>query len=332
MAQRLLMRGRWWLACVLCFLALGVNAQGSVQPVPALTGHVMDGTGTLTAQQQAALESKLTTFEAASGTQLVVLIIATTAPEDITSYVNRVGNTWKIGRKEVGDGLLLVVAKDDRKLRIEVAKTLEGALPDLAAKQVIDQAISPRFKQGDFAGGIDAGVDLLIQLVKRENLPAANVQSPTQAVNPSAASRTYEADMKAAEEQFIWTLVALLVVFGLKVGPIAAVVLTGIYWFVGLATSNIGLHFNDTARTFYWSALIGPAILFLGFLALLAILPDKWLQHSANGKSRQTRRDDTYTSWGSSGSFGSSDSSSDSGSFSSGGGGDFGGGGASGDW
>ena len=142
-----------------------------MQSVPALSSHVIDQTSTLDPAQRQALDERLAAFEQEKGTQLVVLIVATTAPEDIASYANRVGNTWKIGRKDVGDGLLLIVAKNDRKLRIEVAKALEGAIPDLAAKRVIDQAITPHFKQGDYAGGVQAGVEQLMQLVNQEGLP-----------------------------------------------------------------------------------------------------------------------------------------------------------------
>ena len=109
-------------------IAIGASAWAQpVQPVPALAARVIDQTGTLDASQRAALEAKLAALEKAKGSQVVVLMVPTTAPEDIASYANRVGNTWKIGRKDVGDGVLLVVAKDDRKLRIEVAKTLDRA-------------------------------------------------------------------------------------------------------------------------------------------------------------------------------------------------------------
>ena len=111
-------------------------------------------------------------FEQTKGTQIAILMVPTTQPEDIASYANRVGNAWKIGRKGMGDGVLLVVAKDDRKVRIEVAKTLEGAIPDLAAKQIIDEAITPNFRKGDFAGGLHAGVDQLIARITGEALPA----------------------------------------------------------------------------------------------------------------------------------------------------------------
>jgi uncharacterized protein len=137
-------------ACL--FLGGGAFAQ-DVLPVPELSSHVMDNTGTLSAPARAMLDEKLAAFEASTGSQVVVLMVPSTAPEDIASYANRVGNTWEIGRREVGDGLLVIVAKDDRKVRIEVAKSLEGAIPDLAARQVIDRAMSPLFKQGDFWGG-----------------------------------------------------------------------------------------------------------------------------------------------------------------------------------
>ena len=126
--------------------AAGPAAQ-DVLPVPPLTARVVDQTGTLDAIQRKGLEDKLLAFEQTKGTQIAMLMVPTTQPEDIASYANRVANAWKIGRKDVGDGVLLVVAKDDRKVRIEVAKTLEGAIPDLAAKQIIDDAITPDFPQ-----------------------------------------------------------------------------------------------------------------------------------------------------------------------------------------
>ncbi len=139
--------------------------------VPALSAHVIDTTGTLNLSQVQQLETKLIAFEQRQGSQVVVLMVPTTQPEDIAGYANRVASTWKIGRKEVGDGLLLIIAKEDRRVRIEVARALEGAVPDLLAKRVIDQTITPHFKQGDFAGGVDAGVTQVIGLIQGEALP-----------------------------------------------------------------------------------------------------------------------------------------------------------------
>ncbi|MBA2675798.1 YgcG family protein [Ramlibacter sp.] len=163
------------LALVLVLFALSpafapAGAQG-VLPVPELTARVIDQTGTLDAIQQKGLEDKLAAFEQKKGTQIAMLLVPTTQPEDISSYANRVANAWKIGRKEVGDGVLVIVAKNDRKVRIEVAKTLEGAVPDLAAKQIVDDAITPRFKQNDFAGGLQAAADQLIARIGGETLP-----------------------------------------------------------------------------------------------------------------------------------------------------------------
>ena len=139
--------------------------------VPALSAHVIDTTGTLDATQIKQLEQKLAAFEQTHGSQVVVLMVPTTQPEDIASYANRVASTWKIGRKEVGDGLVLVVAKEDHRVRVEVARALEGVIPDLMARRVIDQAITPLFKQGNFAGGLDAGVSQIISLIEGESLP-----------------------------------------------------------------------------------------------------------------------------------------------------------------
>ena len=99
-------------------------------------------------------------------------MVPTTQPEDIAAYAQRVGDTWKIGRREVGDGLLIVVAKNDRRINIETAKALEGAMPDLAARQIIDNAIRPAFRADDYAGGLNAAVDQLIARIKGEALPA----------------------------------------------------------------------------------------------------------------------------------------------------------------
>ena len=142
-----------------------------VLPVPPLSGRVVDQTATLTAPQQAALDAKLAAFEAQAGTQIVLLLVPTTAPEDIAAYAQRVADSWKIGRREVGDGLLVVVAKNDRVVRIEVAKALEGAVPDLAAHQIIDRSIVPAFRTGDYAGGLNAGLDQLIARIRGEALP-----------------------------------------------------------------------------------------------------------------------------------------------------------------
>ncbi len=152
-------------------LALCAALAWALVPVPQLTHRVTDLAATLTADQAAALESRLAAFEAGKGSQIAVLIVPTTQPEDIAQFGIRVADAWKIGREKVDDGVILIVAKDDRTLRIEVGYGLEGAIPDAIAKRVIAETIVPHFRTGDFAGGIDAGVTQLMKLIEGEPLP-----------------------------------------------------------------------------------------------------------------------------------------------------------------
>lgn len=140
-------------------------------PVPPLNARVTDLTSTLSSGQRAALEQKLAAFEAKKGSQIAVLIVPTTQPEAVEQYAVRVQETWKLGRKGVDDGVLMVVAKNDRKLWIEVGYGLEGVLPDATAKRIIEEEILPRFKQGDFAGGITAGAERIMRVIDGEPLP-----------------------------------------------------------------------------------------------------------------------------------------------------------------
>jgi uncharacterized protein len=139
--------------------------------VPELSRRVTDLTATLGVEQIAALENKLAAFEAQKGSQIAVLMVPTTQPEDIAQFGIRVAEQWKIGREKIDDGVLLIVAKDDRKLRLEVGYGLEGAIPDAIAKRVIAETITPYFKAGDYYGGIDAGVMQLMRLIEGEQLP-----------------------------------------------------------------------------------------------------------------------------------------------------------------
>lgn len=146
--------------------------------IPPLKARVTDLTGTLSAQQRDALEQTLAEFEKRKGAQIAVLMVPTTQPETIEQYAVRVEEAWKLGRKGVDDSALLVVAKNDRRLHIEVGYGLEGALPDAIAKRIIDHDITPRFKQGDFYGGIRAGVDRIMRVVEGEKLPPPAVHGP----------------------------------------------------------------------------------------------------------------------------------------------------------
>lgn len=290
---------RLFASCWLALLALASHAQG-VLAVPALTGHVIDTTATLSPDQQQALEARLTAFEASSGAQVVVLMVPTTQPEDIASYANRVGNVWKIGRKEVGDGLILLVAKNDRKLRIEVAKTLEGAIPDLAASNIINDAITPRFKQGDFAGGVDAGVDQIMALVKGEALPAPKGKATQQA------------------NRFDWQQLLIFAVFAVPIGGAIARRIFG----AKLGSLVTGGAVGALAWLVSASVLMAGAA---GVVALLFTLLSRW------GSSSLGSGLGGMGGFGGGG-FGSGGRSGGGGGFSSGGGGNFGGGGASGGW
>ena len=159
----------------LCFTSLA-GAQ-ALATVPPLAARVVDRTATLSADQRARLETKLAAFEGRKGAQIAVLIVASVAPETIEQYALRVVESWKLGRKGVDDGALLLVAKQDRKLRIEVGYGLEGALNDATAKRIVSETISPRFKDGDFYAGIDDGVDAMIKVIGGEPLPPPKARS-----------------------------------------------------------------------------------------------------------------------------------------------------------
>ena len=162
---------RSFVAAALLFLVAGFAAAQSPLPVPPLTGRVVDQTGTLTPPQVEALSNKLAAIETQHGSQVVILIVPTTAPEDVASFAQRVGEQWKVGRKDVGDGLILLVAKNDRAVQIQVAKALQGAVPDIAAGRIIQQQIVPAFRNGDFAGGLNSAVDRIGERIASEGLP-----------------------------------------------------------------------------------------------------------------------------------------------------------------
>lgn len=302
-------RGFFTFLCKTLFVALllqaGVFAQ-DVQPIPALSSHVVDTTGLLDASQQAALEAKLDALEKAKGSQVVVLIVPTVQPEDISSYANRVGNAWKIGRKNVGDGVLFVVAFKDRQMRIEVAKTLEGAIPDLAAKQIITNAVTPRFKAGDYAGGISAGVDQLAARIKGEPLPEVTTSANGTGNLPGG---------------FDWMDLAVFLFFAVPIGGAIAKSIFG----QKLGSLITGGAVGTLAFMFTASLIIAGLA---GVVALLFAL-FSGLSGASRGRSGGLGRGGFGGGGFGGGGFSGGGGG---GGFSSGGGGDFGGGGASGSW
>ena len=169
--------------CLLALCWVLLFASGSLRaelvPVPALQQRVTDLTQTLTSEQQSQLEAKLAAFEQQKGSQIAVLIVPTTAPEAIEQFSIRVVDAWKLGREKQDDGVLLLVAKDDRKMRIEVGYGLEGAIPDVYAKRIISEIMAPSFRQGDFYGGINNAVEQVIKLISGEQLPAPTQSKPS---------------------------------------------------------------------------------------------------------------------------------------------------------
>ncbi len=172
------LRLRWLAGLLLVWLLNVALVQAAVQPLPKLASRVTDQIGMLTTAERTDLEGKLAALESRKGSQIALLVVASTKPETIEEYAIRVASAWKLGRKGVDDGLLLVIARDDRALRIEVGYGLEGPIPDAIAKRVIEEIMLPRFKAGDMSGGIQAGVERLIGLIDGEPLP-----EPTKASN-----------------------------------------------------------------------------------------------------------------------------------------------------
>ncbi len=296
-----------WLLVLWALLGATLAPAQDVQPVPALSARVIDQTGTLAPDQRAALESKLAAFEAASGPQIVLLLVNNTAPEDIAAYAQRVADSWKIGRRDVGDGVLLVVSKGDRRVRIEVAKALEGAIPDLAARQIIDSAVRPAFRADDYAGGLNAAVDQIQARIKGEGLPSPGPRGG------------------GAQPGLQWEELAM---FFFVAVPIIGSVLTGIFGrrLGSLLTAGAA----GGAGWWYSASMLIAAGAGVAALLLVGLF-------GIGAAARRTGRSGGLPhigSWGGGGGgFGGGGfGGGGGGGFSSGGGGDFGGGGASGDW
>jgi uncharacterized protein len=281
-------------------------AQEALRAVPELKTRVTDLADVIPADREAALEATLAEFERRKGSQIAVLLVPSTAPEEIEQYSIRVVDAWKLGRKAVDDGALLIIATDDRRLRIEVGRGLEGVLTDLTSNRIITEIIRPRFREGDYAGGVEAGVDRIIRLVDGEPLP-----------EPEAGADGRESG--ASPWESIAGPLFLLLVFGAGVlravfGPFFGAAATGalggaITWFVIGSVLAAGF--------------IGVGAFFVALL--LGAVP------SARSLGRSRRGD-----WGGFGGGGFGGGGFGGGGFGGGGfgggGGGFGGGGASGSW
>ncbi|WMT73771.1 YgcG family protein [Bradyrhizobium sp. Ash2021] len=297
------------LALLLGWIFPGLSPALADVAVPPLVGRVVDQTGTLSSGELDSLQQTLRAFEARKGSQIAVLIVPTTAPETIEQYSLRVAEAWKIGRKRIDDGAILVVAKNDYRLRIEVGYGLEGALTDITSKRIIDEIITPRFRSGDFAGGISAGVDRIIRVIDGEKLPA-----PEQ---PHRQGSTRSFDPTDLFNPFL--IIPVLLFGGMMRGVLGRL--------VGSAVSG-GL--VALIAWFFFGSLLAAAL--SGVIASIFVMfSDAITAPAPGGRGRGGWSGGGYSgggSWSSGGSSSSSSSDSDSG----GGGGSFGGGGASGSW
>jgi uncharacterized protein len=293
-----------FLALLLCWTCVAAAEVA----VPPLTGRVVDLTGTLSSADIAALSQRLKDLEARKGSQVAVLIVPTTQPETIEQFSIRVAEAWKIGRKKIDDGALLVIAKNDRKLRIEVGYGLEGGLTDLTARRIIDEVITPKFRTGDFAGGIAAGLTRIIGAIEGEPLPAPAPE----------ASNGEDLDWLFYFINPVFLLVYLAVggVLRLMLGGFAGSIVTG---------ALVG------AFAWYLLGSVGAAVLLGIAVFLFTLLAGVFAV--GQGVARRSGRGVVWTTgWpGGGGGWGGSRSSDSDGGFS-GGGGSFGGGGASGSW
>jgi uncharacterized protein len=286
-----------FLALLLCF---SFTAAAEVA-VPPLSGRVVDQTATLSSGDIASLTQTLKDLETRKGSQIAVLIVPTTDLESIEQFSIRVAEAWKIGRKKIDDGALLVVAKNDRHLRIEVGYGLEGALTDATTKRIIDEDIAPKFKSGDFAGGVSAGVNRMIRVIDGEKLPAPE---PEHWQSPGLVS---------------------------FINPLNPFVLVAVFIVGGILRTMLGRLFGSVATGGFVGFL---AWLFIGsiaaaaIVAVIAFIVAMFADMAPSGGGRSSGG---FSGGGGSWSGGGSSSSSDSGGFS-GGGGSFGGGGASGSW
>jgi uncharacterized protein len=178
-----------WAASLALTLAMAGAARAQLAPVPPLTGHVTDQAGMLDASQRARLEAVLTDYEARTGSQIAVLLVKSTEPEQIEQYSIRVADAWKLGRKGVDDGVLLLVAKDNpsalRRLRIEAGRGVQGVLTDAQSKRILQDVIAPHFRQNQYYDGLVAGVGAIATLLNQEQFPAAP-EARRQAQHPSS--------------------------------------------------------------------------------------------------------------------------------------------------
>ncbi|WP_162845165.1 TPM domain-containing protein [Hydromonas duriensis] len=305
------------LSWTLLFSTIQVARAQNLQAIPPLTALVMDETNTLSAAELDRLDAKLKTYEKNKGSQIGILIVPTTAPEDVFSYAQRAAETYKLGRKGVGDGVLIVVAKNDRKMHLYVMRALEGAIPDAYAKRIINEQMQPAFRQGQFAAGLDAATTQIEKLLDGEQLPP-----------PTATA----AQNKNNDTNDVWTPLLMLTLAASFIGS-------------GIAKSTNRLLVVPTAAAITgfialdMTSLISVAALIAGIVGLaITIFGKHYTQLATQRSSTRSRFNQNSSRQGHDVFWGDGFGGRGHGGFSgggwggSGGGGDAGGGGASGGW
>ena len=308
------------LSCMASALAVaqsGVFGAGDTElrGIPALKGRVIDETGSISATDRDALDAKLSSIEKLRGAQIAILVVKSTHPEPIADYAHRVADSWKLGRKRVGDGVLIVVAKDDKRMRIEVARSLEGAIPDALASRIIREEMGQRFAKGDFNAGLNGAVDTLSRAIGSGAQAAAGTARPGVPDSVISQFKPKPANPETSYEE--WLVMGLVALFA------GGMLLTAIFGRVfGSLLVGVG------GGVLAW--LIAASFLVAGLVGVLAFV--FWLVFSAL-RGRGFANGGSYgglSGMGGGGGFGGGSAGGDI--FSSGGGGDFAGGGASGSW
>ena len=301
-----------WVAALAAGAALlfALSAAAEV-PVPPLKARVTDLTGTLSASQVQSLDARLRDFEQAKGSQIAVLMLPSTQPETIEQYSIRVAEAWKIGRAKVDDGVILIVAKDDRRLRIEVGRGLEGAIPDAIAKRVVSDVIAPHFRSGDFYGGIAAGSDALMELIKGESLPP-----PRLAGDPERGGKGHVQLFAALLFAFFFLAVMFTGLLGRLPGAIATSGTVGVLAWMGAGVLVVTIF--AALFAFIFALIVGASGFSRGLWG-----GGRWFSGGWPGGGG---------SFGGGGGFSGGGGDFGGGGGFSGGGGGFGGGGASGSW
>jgi uncharacterized protein len=281
----------------LAFAALAADVTDPI-PVPKLSGRVVDLTGTLAAADREAIAAKLKAFEVSKGSQVAVLLVPSIGTETIEEFATRVTDDWKLGRKGVDDGVLFVIAKQERRMRIQTGRGVQGVLTDALSRRIIAERVSPRFRTGDFAGGINDGVDAILKAIEGESLPAPPKQASRGTAGPASSA-------SPSLETFFWLAIVVI--------PVAGMILRALVGrFLGAAlTSGI----TGLATWFIFGSLFLGGI--AGVIAFLVVLTG--FRFGGPG------------GWSTGGSSGGGGWSGGGGGFSGGGGG-FDGGGASGNW